>query len=217
MPAISKMIQFVNGPASASLLKLAKSNAPGLIHGIALTNGKVMTDPDGVGSVARQDNDGSNAAVIFWDDEAAMKAFTKTAEFTDVVSQARHFSVAQPATDIVQKTTGKDYKAARAVLCIQGILAGECTSSKEFWTSLSADQHQESGEFMGSIPGVIIKHFLQGDIMSGDAMEDRLCGGCYLFESSDDIDAYISGDIWKAGKDMAWDEISVEKYDIVLE
>ena len=41
------------------------------------------------------------------------------------------------------------------------------------------------------------------------------CGGCYLFESTEAIDAYIGGEIWKAANEMTpWHEVSIEKYDI---
>ena len=70
---------------------------------------------------------------------------------------------------------------------------------------------------MGSIPGVIVKNFLNGDTTGCMLHRDnkKLLGGCYLFEDSASIDAYIASEVWKGAKSMSpWHNLSIEKFNI---
>ena len=110
---------------------------------------------------------------------------------------------------VSQKTidvSGLRITDAKAVLVINGTLDGP--TPEEFAAMISADEAVESfGTAFGTQKGLICKHVLmQGDVI----------GGCYFFQSVEDVKTYLASDFWAGCEaDTKWKDVVGEVFEIV--
>jgi len=95
---------------------------------------------------------------------------------------------------------------AQAVLVINGTLDGP--SPDEFRAMIEAPEAVDQfGTAFGSQPGLICKHVLA---------KENVIGGCYLFESVDDVEAYLNSDFWRGcEKETKWKNVRGEVFEVV--
>ena len=60
------------------------------------------------------------------------------------------------------------------------------------------------------------KHILRARWESGDTKDRDVIGGCYFFESVEDVEAYLNSDFWlKCERETQWKEVVGEVFEIV--
>jgi hypothetical protein len=158
--------------------------------------------------------------VMAWGDAAAMETWRFAATAAADQEAAREFDVVGPVSEKTLQTSmeaagseaaGPGLADAKAVLVINGTLDGSVTAA-EFVARLGdAAAVEKHGVAFGSVPGCICKQFLT----SRWADKDRV-GGCYLFDSTDAVRAYLEGEVWaSAAAESPWKDVRIEVFEVV--
>ena len=142
-----------------------------------------------------------NITLVGFADEESMKA----AEQKD----ARSFNVLPESVKVLE-ASGRDLESVKAVLVITGTVKMD---PPNFRAMLSSEEMSKNvGTMFAQHEGLIIKHFLEARWG-----EKNRGGGCYFFESTEDIEAYLSSEFWdKAGcEGTPWEDVTYEMYKVV--
>ena len=182
----------------ASYLQLAPAGTVSHAGSITTLNleGQPIAATPSVGSKPKTEN----LVLVGFADEESMNA----AEQKD----ARSFNVL-PGTKKVLVASGRDLASVKAVLVINGRVKMDPPNFRAMLTS--EDMSKNVGHMFAQHRGLIIKHFLEARWGEKDKG-----GGCYFFESTDDIEVYLSSEFWdKCVKDTPWEDVTYEMYKVV--
>jgi hypothetical protein len=111
-----------------------------------------------------------------------------------------------PGTEKVLEASQRSLSSVKAVLVINGTVKME---PPNFRAMLESEEMSKGvGQMFAQHAGLIVKHFLA----SRWGKKDR-GGGCYFFQSTDEIEAYLSSEFWEGCvKDTPWEDVTYEMY-----
>lgn len=103
--------------------------------------------------------------------------------------------------------SGRKLSDVTAVL----LITAECTLDPPNFREVIKKDEMDVGTTFGSKKGLIVKHFLHSRFG-----KKNIGGGLYFFESTSDIEAYLSSEFWKnVVKNTPWKDVQFEMFDVV--
>lgn len=111
-----------------------------------------------------------------------------------------------PGTEKVLEASQRSLSSVKAVLVINGTVKMD---PPNFRAMLESEEMSKGvGQMFAQHAGLIVKHFLA----SRWGKKDR-GGGCYFFQSTDEIEAYLSSEFWEGCvKGTPWEDVTYEMY-----
>ena len=144
--------------------------------------------------------DTTNLSLIGFGDEKMMEA--------SEIEGVRSYDVLSGSEKVLE-ASGRDLASVKAVLVINGTVKMDPPNFRGMLES--EEMSKNVGPMFGGKPGLIVKHFLAsrwGDKNRG--------GGCYFFQSTDEIEQYLSSEFWqKCVQDTPWEDVTYEMYAVV--
>lgn len=150
-------------------------------------------------------NESGSGGIYMWSSKQAMEDANKA-------NSSRQFSIMRNVTrHSFDAIPGRSFDDAKAALIINGSIA-EGLDEEALCHKFDGEMAAEAGKTYGSIPGVITKIFLRGC----SSNVQGVIGGCYLFESMQDIENYLAGEVWGAVKDdtSMWTDVKIQKFTV---
>ena len=115
-----------------------------------------------------------------------------------------------PGSEKVLEASGRDLASLKAVLVINGTVQLDPPNSRALLAS--EEMSANIGDMFAQHDGLIVKYFLA----SRWGQKNR-GGGCYFFQSTGDIEKYLSSDFWnESAKDTPWEDVTYEMYSVVM-
>ena len=109
----------------------------------------------------------------------------------------------------VLEASGRPLSSVRAVLVINGTVQME---PPNFRAMLESEEISATvGSMFAQHDGLIVKYFLA----SRWGQKNR-GGGCYFFQSTEEVEKYLSSDFWnESAKDTPWEDVTYEMFSVV--
>ena len=136
--------------------------------------------------------------------DVTLMGFDETEGEVGGESAGRGYDVYEESS-ITLLASGLELSSAKAVLVVNA------TCEEAMFSMLNGPDSVPMLKSFGDQKGLIVKNLLRSRWGS-----KNIGGGCYFFQSLDDIEAYLSSDYWvEVTKGVPWSGVTYEKYLIV--